>query len=184
MRMKKRISILFVIILIITAAVVIFNMRFPVRHLEIIRANAGELDAALILAVIKTESGFREEVRSHAGAQGLMQLMPATAADIAAQMGMTDFKPEDVWQPEINIALGSFYLNRLANMYGCTQLALVAYNAGQGRVGGWLADPKYSADGKSLDVIPFPETNNYLKRVNRNEKIYRFILSITERVKK
>ncbi|MCL2576950.1 MAG: lytic transglycosylase domain-containing protein [Defluviitaleaceae bacterium] len=181
MNMKKKFTFIIIGILIAVAAAMILNMRFPVRHLDIIRANAGELDVSLILAVIKTESGFREEVRSHAGAQGLMQLMPATAADVASQMGMTDFQPEDIWKPEVNIALGSFYLNRLANMYGCTQLALAAYNAGQGRVGSWLANPEFSQDGKKLDVIPFPETHNYLRRVNRNERVYRAILNVTGR---
>ncbi|MCL2224145.1 MAG: lytic transglycosylase domain-containing protein [Defluviitaleaceae bacterium] len=179
--MKKRITIATIFFLTLIAAGMIFNMRFPVRHLDIVRENAGDLDVPLILAVIKAESSFRENAHSHAGAQGLMQLMPATAADVAAHMGLVDFQPQDVWLPEVNIAMGSFYLNRLVNMYGCVQLALAAYNAGQGRVNRWLADPEISRDGKTLDNIPFPETYNYLRRVNRNRRIYSIILAVTGR---
>lgn len=179
--MKKRLAIASIFILTIIAAVMIVNMRFPVRHFDIVLENAGDLDPALILAVIKTESGFREDVQSRAGAQGLMQLMPATAEEMAQQMGLVDFKPEDVWNPEVNIALGSFYLNRLVNIFGCIELALAAYNAGQGRVNGWLRDPEISHDGVRLDAIPFPETYNYLRRVRRNRRVYEIILTVTGR---
>jgi len=179
--MKKIFAILFTLFLIGVAGVLAVNMRFPVRHLDIIREHAGELDDALVLAVIKTESGFRENVESRAGAQGLMQLMPATAAEMAQQSGLADFQPDDVWLPEVNIRLGVFYLNRLMNLYGCIELALAAYNAGQGRVNGWLRDPEISPDGETLYAIPFPETYNYLRRVRRNRRIYEIILFVTGR---
>jgi soluble lytic murein transglycosylase len=110
-----------------------------------------------------------------------MQLMPATAEDIATRMGMTDFDPQYVWMPQVNIAIGAFYLNMLVEMYGCVNLALAAYNAGQGRVNGWLRDPEISHDGQNLHAIPFPETHNYVRRVNRNLRVYRFILAATGR---
>ena len=155
------------------------NARFPVRYLEIVNDNAGELDPSLILAVIMAESSFRPNAQSHAGAQGLMQLMPATAEWMAEQMGKTDFNPEDVWLPEVNIAIGSFYLNWLVRYYnGNKNLAIAAYNAGLGNVNRWLADPEFSSDGLNLDVIPFRETYNYLHRVQRNQRIYVEILRI------
>lgn len=158
------------------------NLRFPVRYLDIIRENAGELEPALVLAVIMAESSFRREAQSHMGAQGLMQLMPDTAQEIAGLMGLTDFRPEDVWRPEINIAMGSFYLNRLLNQFdGNLELALAAYNAGQGNVNNWLADPEISGDGRTLDSIPFPETYRYLQRVMFNRDVYRIILTLTRR---
>jgi len=162
------------------AGVILINMRFPVRHLDVIRANSGELEVSLVLAVIMAESSFREDVESRAGAQGLMQIMPDTAMDIAGRMGL-DFLPEDIWRPEVNIAMGTFYLNHLLEMFGCLELALAAYNAGQGRVNEWLANPEFSQDGQSLDVIPFEETRNYLRRIRRNQRIYRVILTVTGR---
>lgn len=179
--MKKWITIAVIAVLTIIAGLLAVNLRFPVRHLHAVRENAGDLEPALILAVIMAESSFRENAESHAGAQGLMQLMPATAAEMAAQMGMADFSPEDIWVPEINIALGSFYLNRLYRMFGCVEVALAAYNAGQGNVGNWLANPEYSADGATLDVIPFRETRYYVPRVLRNQRVYQIILTVTGR---
>ena len=182
--MKKWIALLLIAVLTVTAGLTAINMRFPVRHLDTVREHAGDLESSLILAVIMAESSFRPGVESRAGAQGLMQLMPATAEEIAMFMGMADFEPEDVWIPETNIAMGSFYLNRLYSMYGCVVLTLAAYNAGMGRVNGWLANPEMSADGQRLDdisVIPFPETYNYIRRVARNQRIYNIILTVTGR---
>ncbi|MCL2050034.1 MAG: lytic transglycosylase domain-containing protein [Defluviitaleaceae bacterium] len=149
---------------------------FPVRHLEIIRAAAGDLEPALILAVIMAESSFREGASSHKNAQGLMQLMPATAQDVARRMGKTDFKPEDILVPSINIEMGCFYLNRLYQTFDCEELALAAYNAGQGNVRRWLADPETSRDGETLDSIPFSETHNYVNKVKLFRGIYRVLL--------
>ncbi|MCL1862740.1 MAG: lytic transglycosylase domain-containing protein [Defluviitaleaceae bacterium] len=178
----KKLMLSVIVILTVIAMAMAVNIRYPVRHLDIIRENAGELETSLILAVIHAESSFREAALSHAGAQGLMQLMPATAEEMASHMGMGDFQPEDVWLPEINISMGAFYLNRLVARFGCIDLALAAYNAGQGNVTAWLADPQFSADGESLDVIPFPETYNYLRRVRQNQRIYNIILTVTRRV--
>jgi len=175
------IFIFILIFLICTAFAMAVYIRYPVRHLDTIRENAGEFEPTFILAVIMTESSFNEQARSHRGEQGLMQLMPQTAEDIAGRMGMTDFQPEDVWQPEINIAMGCFYLNRLHTLFGCPELALAAYNGGQGNVREWLSNPEYSRDGKSLNHIPFPETRNYLERVKSNQRIYEIILKVTGR---
>jgi len=175
-------ALIVIAVLTLSAAVMVVSIRFPVRYLDIIHENAGDLEPALILAVIMAESSFRQSAESHRGAQGLMQLMPATAEEIAQQMGMTDFKPENVWQPEVNIAMGIFYLNRLKNIFdGNIDLALAAYNAGQGNVNNWLANPELSHDGKTLYSIPFAETYNYLRRVRFNQRIYEIILTLTRR---
>ena len=181
--MKKwLITIFTLLILCVSALVLAINMRFPVRYMDIIEANAGELDPTWILAVIMAESSFRPEAESHRGAQGLMQLMPTTAEWVAELMGKEDFDPETVWQPEVNIALGSFYLNWLYRYYNeDLNLALAAYNAGLGNVNRWLADPDFSSDGRNLDVIPFNETANYLRRVTFNQRIYGLILRFTRR---
>ena len=176
--MKKWfISFFFLLVLFISALVVGINIRFPVRYMSIIEENAGDIDPSWILAVIMAESSFRPHAESHVGAQGLMQLMPSTAEWVAGLMGMDDFEPHMIWDPEVNIALGSFYLNRLMRMYnGDLNLALAAYNAGQGNVNRWLANPDISADGINLDVIPFNETYNYLRRVTFNQRVYEIIL--------
>jgi soluble lytic murein transglycosylase len=176
---KRRFLFLFVFILLLTAAVgfVGIRIRFPVYHLETVRTYAGDLDPSWIMAVIMAESSFRPQAESNQGAKGLMQLMDDTAQDIANRMGMVDFHLQDVWNPEINIAMGSFYLNRLLTLFdGDIRLALAAYNAGQGRVRSWLANPEFSPDGVVLDVIPFTETYNYINRVELNQRVYAFIL--------
>ena len=179
-RFRKLPIALFVILVLSAAAFVLaVNIRFPVRYMSIIEYHAGDLPPSLILAVIRAESSFRPAVQSHAGAQGLMQLMPPTAEWMAQQMGKTDFLPEDVWNPEVNIAIGVFYLHWLINYYdGNINVALAAYNAGLGNVNRWLADPEFSQDGINLDVIPFRETYNYLQRVQQNQRIYDIILRI------
>jgi len=176
--MKKfLLTILILGMLSVAALALAVSMRFPVRYLDIIEANAGELEPTLILAVIMAESSFRTHAESHRGAQGLMQLMPATAEWLAGLMGMNDFTPERVWEPEVNIALGSFYLNWLARRYnGNVDLVLAAYNAGQGNVNNWLANPEISPDGVQLANIPFNETANYLQRVRFNQRVYRQLI--------
>lgn len=177
--MKKMIAAFIIIAALSTTALVMaVNTRFPVRYLDVIEANAGALEPSLILAVIMAESSFRPHVQSRAGAQGLMQLMPTTAEEVANRMGLKDFNPEEIWLPEVNIAMGSFYLNRLYDLFGDIELALAAYNAGMGNVNSWLSNPDYSKDGKTLDVIPFNETYNYLHRVARNQRIYEVILGV------
>jgi len=181
--MKKWLVTIFILFILATAALVLaINMRFPVRYMDIIEANAGDIDPSWILAVIMAESSFRPDAQSHRGAQGLMQLMPTTAEWIAQLMGMEDFTPEMVWLPEVNIAMGSFYLNWLKRYYqDDLDLAIAAYNAGLGNVNRWLADPELSSDGRTLDSIPFNETANYVQRVTLNQRVYEIILRFTRR---
>jgi len=176
--MKKWLLSIFILLALCLAALVIaINTRFPVRYMDVIEANAGDIDPTWILAVIHAESSFRTYAESHRGAQGLMQLMPATAEWVAELMRKENFDPETIWQPEVNIAMGSFYLNWLKRYYdGDLTLAITAYNAGLGNVNRWLADPEFSTDGATLDTIPFNETANYVERVNRNQQIYQRLL--------
>ena len=178
---KLRLAILLLILaaLCFTAGFLALSIRFPIRHMDIITAHAGELQPSFILAVIMAESSFDQYAQSRAGAQGLMQLMPPTAKDMAERMGLTDFQPEHVWNPEVNIAIGVFYLNLLKDRYdGNLDLVLAAYNAGLGNVDRWLANPEFSRDGLTLDTIPFPETENYLRRIGQFQRIYRILLAV------
>jgi peptidoglycan lytic transglycosylase len=152
------------------------EIRLPLRHEDIIRqqAKVKGLDPSLIAGVIYVESHFIDQT-SHAGAKGLMQLMPSTADYIARKSGGTRFTQGDLATPQINIAYGSWYLRYLLRKYhGSEPLALAAYNAGEGKVDQWWADA--SAHGERFDVtrhIPFPETRNYVKRVLAAQGDYR-----------
>lgn len=178
--MKKFFITIFILGVLLTAALALgVSMRYPVRYMDIIEAHAGDIDPTWILAVIMAESSFRPNAESHRGAQGLMQLMPTTAEWVAQLMGKENFDPQTVWLPEVNIAMGSFYLNWLKRYYQDNlTLAITAYNAGLGNVNRWLAAPETSADGLNLDHIPFNETANYLQRVTFNQRIYSIILRL------
>ena len=132
------------------------------------------VDPALIAGVIYTESRFRDAT-SHAGAKGLMQLMPETADYIARKTGGTRFERADLATPQINIAYGTWYLRYLLNKYkGNTILTLAAYNAGEGKVDQWRAGA--AAKGEKFRVashIPFQETRDYVHRVLSARSDYR-----------
>jgi soluble lytic murein transglycosylase len=152
------------------------EVTLPLRHEDIIRQQAADkdLDPALIAGVIFAESHFRDQT-SHAGAKGLMQLMPGTADYIAEKSGGTAFVQGDLATPQVNIAYGSWYLRHLLDRYqGRVALALAAYNAGLGNVDAWLAKAGGSgAAFRAADHIPFPETRDYVKKVLAAREDYR-----------
>ena len=152
------------------------ELKLPLRHEDVIRQQASDkdLDPSLIAGVIYVESRFRDQT-SHAGAKGLMQLMPATADYIARKSGGTRFVQGDLADPQINISYGSWYLRYLLQHYnGNVALALAAYNAGEGKVDQWWRE---AADrGEKFVVakhIPFPETREYVKKVLSARNAYR-----------
>jgi soluble lytic murein transglycosylase len=152
------------------------EISLPLRHEDIIRQQAHDkdLDPALIAGVIYAESHFIDGRTSSAGAQGLMQLTPATAHYIAQKSGGTSFKTSDLGTPQVNIAYGSFYLKYLMRRYGeDVPLVLAAYNAGEGNVDKWIAAAR--AKDKDLDIsaIPFGETRSYVTKVLDARKEYR-----------
>ena len=141
------------------------RLRYPLSYEHIVRGHAKnyDLDAALLAAVIYRESKFDARARSSSGAIGLMQLLPETAKGIALHTGGTQFEVEDLYDPEINVRYGAFYLRRLLNKYGDTRLALAAYNAGQANVDRWVA----AGEG-----IEFAETRRYVDAVLALRQIY------------
>lgn len=148
------------------------EITLPLKHEDIIRQQAADkdLDPALIAAVIFAESHFRDQTSS-AGAKGLMQITPETAHYIADRSGGVAFETGDLSTPQVNISYGAFYLRYLLDKYdGDTTLTLAAYNGGEGNVDKWRA-----AGGGELRVadIPFPETRNYVTKVQDARRDYR-----------
>jgi soluble lytic murein transglycosylase len=152
------------------------EITLPLRHEDIIRQQAREkgLDPSLIAAVIYAESRFRDGQTSPAGALGLMQLTPSTAHYIARKSGGTQFVVDDLATPQVNISYGAYYLRYLLRRYdGNEDLALAAYNAGEGNVDKWIA--RAQAHGRALTIaaIPYGETRAYVQRVESVRHDYR-----------
>jgi soluble lytic murein transglycosylase len=142
------------------------RMRYPLEYEQIVRGHARnyELDPALVAAVIYQESKFRASAKSDAGAIGLMQLQPETAKGIAIRTGGSRFQTSDLYNPEINVRYGSWYLRHLLNKYSDEKTALAAYNAGQSNVDEWRAEGR---------GIQFSETRAYVDRVEELKEVYR-----------
>ncbi len=151
------------------------RMRYPLAYESIVRGHAAnyDLDPALLAGVIYAESKFDPDVVSSAGAVGLMQLLPETAQGIADRTGGGAYREEDLLDPEINVRYGAWYLDHLRDKYAdhphADELALAAYNAGQGQVDEWVAA---TPPGEPVE-IPFPETRAYVHRVLDLAELYR-----------
>jgi soluble lytic murein transglycosylase len=139
---------------------------YPLDYKAIVVAHARnyELDPALLSAVIYSESKFHASAKSRTGAIGLMQLEPDTAKGIALHTGGSKFHVSDLYDPEINVRYGAWYLHHLIAKYHDERLALAAYNAGQQNVDRWRANG---------EPIQFSETRAYVKRVEHLKTIYR-----------
>jgi soluble lytic murein transglycosylase len=142
------------------------RLWYPLRYEQIVRGHARNyrLDPALLAAVIEQESKFDSNARSRTGSIGLMQLQPATAEGIALRTGGTRFRLSDLYNPEINVRYGAWYLRHLLDKYGDERTALAAYNAGQENVDRWRSEHR---------GVQFPETRAYVKRVEHLKSIYR-----------
>lgn len=142
---------------------------------EVIKyANLYEVDEDLIFAIIKAESNFDPDASSSKGAIGLMQLMYDTADDVAEIVGIGIDK-QSLAEPETNINLGTKYISILIDKYGNLELALAAYNAGSGNVDAWINDGTLKSDGSNIENVPYKETNNYVRKILRDYKIYQEI---------
>lgn len=177
MRKVIKIILVFVCILAVFLAANRFVRKlYPVLHEDAVLKSAQvyEIPPELIYAMMKTESNFNTQAKSHKEALGLMQIMEPTGMWIAEKMGLDNFSKETLLDPETNIKMGCFYLSYLLDKYdGNKKSALAAYNAGLANVDAWLSHSRYSKNGKDLDVIPFPETEKYVNLVLKNERIYR-----------
>lgn len=168
------ILLLFILVSIIAPS--ILRGMFPMPYFDIVEqyAQDNNLNITLIYAVIKTESGFREEVRSPKGAIGLMQITEKTGGWIASKLQFSDFTAEHLEDPEVNVRFGCWYLSYLMNRFnGNKELALAAYNAGEGTVSNWIDSGDIGWDKLQISTLPYKETEQYLVRVNRIYFIYK-----------
>lgn len=145
---------------------------YPIKYSEYVDKAAEDykLDKALIYAVIRTESKFDPNCESGVGAVGLMQMMPESFKWVQKLRG-TSLDEEDLIMPSVNIDYGCYLLKYFLKHYGNERCAVAAYNAGF-VVTNWLKDSDYSSDGKTLKKIPYPETSEYVKKVEHAKDMY------------
>ncbi len=133
------------------------------------------VDENLVYALIKAESNFNPDAKSSKNAIGLMQLMESTAQEICKKMDLqisNNQLTEKLLEPETNINIGTKYLSILIQKYGNIEIAITAYNAGIGTVDTWIEKGIIKADGSDIENIPYKETNNYVRKILRDYKIY------------
>ena len=154
----------------------VYSVIYPQKYSAQVEKYAKEfnVEEPLIYAVMRTESGFREDVTSSAGAMGLMQLMPSTFDWLQESLdGGVVYSSDSLYDPDINIRYGTYLLSILLKQYdNNTATAVAAYNAGTTTVDGWLNDSTYSSDGKTLTNIPYDETASYVEKVTSTRDIY------------
>ena len=155
------------------------EQRFPMPHRDAVvrRSQEIRLDPAYVYGLIRQESRFVTDARSHVGASGLMQVMPATARWTARKIGMANFSVDKLNDRDTNIAIGTGYLKLVLDDFdGSMPLAAAAYNAGPGRSRTWRNGPVIDAAAWAENV-PFTETRAYVKKVLANTTMYAAILT-------
>jgi soluble lytic murein transglycosylase len=137
--------------------------------------RAGGVDPALVYAIMREESGYRAKVVSPVGARGLMQIMMPTGQRLAESMGLASYEHDDLFEPRINIGLGSHYLAQLSKRFdGRLSAAIASYNAGPEAVSEWtLTAPE--DDDEWVESIPYDQTREYVRRVLRSMHAYRVL---------
>lgn len=158
-----------------------FSLRFVMPYRDIMQRATDDvgLDMAWAYGLIRQESRFIMNARSSAGAHGLMQVMPATAKFVARKIGMTDFSPSMMSDPNINILLGTNYMSMvLTDLDSSWTLASAGYNAGPGRPKSWRSSLSRPVEGAIFaETIPFTETRTYVKNVLSNATYYAALMS-------
>jgi lytic transglycosylase catalytic len=179
---NKKILVCGLIILILIVFLIVFKNKiqrifYPKLHEEFVSMYSDEygVDENLVFAVIKAESNFQEDAVSHKDALGLMQIMKETAEDVARKYNIEiDFNnsEREILNVQNNIKIGTKYLAVLLEKYKNIEVAVAAYNAGIGTVDNWIEKEIIKSDGSDIENIPYKETNNYVRKILRNYKIY------------
>lgn len=176
--MKKIIMIIIIIaVIMLLLWVKILPRTYPQKYSEYVEkyAKENELDPLLIYSIIKAESNFNNEAKSNSDAIGLMQLMLSTAEEMSKKMNLGEITEEDLYNPEVNIKIGTKYFKSLLEKYDNYNLAIIAYNAGMGNVDKWIEQGILDNQGENIENIPFAETKSYAKKILQNYKIYKKI---------
>jgi soluble lytic murein transglycosylase len=157
----------------------ILQVIYPLTYWDSIRKHsaARNLDPYVVAALIAQESTFDPKARSAANAWGLMQVIPSTGRRLARSLGIRRFSTPMLTDPEINLRLGTLYFSRLIEQFGGSYYALASYNAGESRVVRWKAERPGIEQDEFIDDIPFPETQNYVKRILGTAEDYRALYS-------
>ena len=181
---KRLIKIIIFLILLIGIAMIfdvptkVMKILYPIKYENFVDeySKKYEIDKNLIYSIIKAESNFTENAESSKGAKGLMQLMPNTAKDILKKMDNMNISEIEIetklLEPQFNIEIGTKYISILIDKYKNKELALVAYNAGSGNVDNWIQKGILKEDGSDIENVPYKETNNYVRKILQNYKIY------------
>jgi soluble lytic murein transglycosylase len=153
----------------------VMRVLYPLDYWPLLEAGAARhgLDKYLVAALAAQESTFDAAIRSSAGAIGLMQIMPSTGRGFARRLGIRPFSTGRLTDPAVNAAIGTQYLADLMKQFGGAPYALAAYNAGEHRVVRWKGERPGLPEDEWVDDIPFPETQNYVKRILGTAEDYR-----------
>ena len=180
---RRRPGIILPVLLLIAAMLALYisyvqfyKTAYPMGFKDAVMENSAlhDLPPGLVFAVIRTESGFRPHVESHADARGLMQIQEDTFNWIRMRYHKNDdITYEDLFDPIINIEYGTALLRLLLDEFGTVPNALSAYHAGWGSATRWLANPDFAPDGENITHIPFSDTRYYVYRVQQTWQTYR-----------
>lgn len=168
------------VLVVIAAGPIIWRILYPLPYRPFIEkyATANNLDPMLVAAVIKVESGFRPDAVSPKDARGLMQVLPSTGAWIATQIAIPNYNDTMLYDPEVNVRLGCWYLGNLLRQFeGQLPIALAAYNGGRGNVQNWINSGLWTGQEADISQIPFAETRGYVWKVLRIYAVYQELYS-------
>jgi soluble lytic murein transglycosylase len=157
----------------------ILQVIFPVDYWPLLQKYAKQrgLDPFVVAALVAQESNFDPVVRSHANAYGLMQILPSTGRQYARKLGVRPFSTRRLTEAETNVRLGTQIFADSIRKFGGVHFALAAYNAGDSRVVRWQREKPGLPQDEFIDDIPFPETQNYVKRILGTAEDYRYLYS-------
>lgn len=157
----------------------ILRIIFPVDYWPLLQKYSKQrgLDPFVVAALVAQESNFDPAVRSHANAYGLMQILPSTGRQYARKLGVRPFSTRRLTEADTNVRLGTQIFADSIRKFGGVHFALAAYNAGDSRVARWQREKPGLPQDEFIDDIPFPETQNYVKRILGTAEDYRYLYS-------
>ncbi len=175
--MKRIVKLVFVLAVIAIISLVAARSMYKIEYISVINNECSlyGVEPVEILSIIKAESNFKPDAASHKKAIGLMQITLDTANWCASKIGMQPLTEADLYVPETNIKIGTFYYSYLLKRYNDFNAAICAYNAGLGNVDDWLSNTAYSPDGVTIESTPYRETTRYLAKISNNIEIYKLL---------